>query len=178
VWNPNNTDVDNRRLSYGAQFVCPWETGIIRNVVTGDPINERGNGLWIERQKEDGTWEAISFWHNSINFKKDGDVVKYGEIVALMGNSGFCDPMPSPDFPSAGTHCHFRYQTMKKNSDGANYDIITLNPMDYFDINSWFVGSDSSVEIDAEPIKWGIAKKGITTIWDKIIYTLKVLGLK
>lgn len=56
---------------------------------------------------------SIDLRHNSVHFVKDGDIVKYGQPIAIMGNTG----------PSSGAHIHY---VIKK-------ERVPVNPLFYMD---------------------------------------------
>lgn len=179
----SNSDIDNQKLSYGSQLVCPFSTATVINVWDFNPMNDRGNGIDIEYDRGDGTYEVCHFWHIIKAFYKKGDKVKEGDIIALMGNTGYVQPAPTVDNPYNGTHTHMPFYTKQKSTSGymedgvmiyPNINIQYKNPLDYFDINTPFTGSDTKDDIDVIPLQWAWAKKGITTAYDKLIYILKL----
>lgn len=166
------TERDNLRLSYGAQFVSPVPNAECVQKWDFGPMNNLGNGVDIEWQ-EDGYYWRLHFWHTVKELVKVGDKLTEGQVVGLMGNTGDCRPLPTVDNPFAGTHCHLRLSRYNKNEYGGNFNIVSLDPSDYFDVYNPYQGNDSSVTVDLEPVKWAWDKLGITTAFDKLVYLLK-----
>lgn len=170
IQNPKLTDRENERLTYGAQLVAPIAGNIVEKFDEGT-MNNLGNGIDLE-WFEDGFWWRLHYWHTVFELMKVGDPAKEGDIVALMGNTGDCRPLPTPQAPYQGTHCHLVFSRYKKLPNGGNVEIVSLDPRDYFDIETWYTGKDSSVTIDLEPVKWAWSKLSITTIFGKLMYLL------
>lgn len=151
----------NLQLSYGSQLVCPVKEA--KCVLLNDfgPMNALGNGVDIE-WLENGYYWRLHFWHTVYNELVLGQIVKEGQIVGLMGNTGDCRPIPTIRSPYEGTHCHCRFSRYKKNQWGGNIEIVSLDMKDYFDINNPYTGVDSPVMVDMEPLKWSWTKLGIS----------------
>jgi len=171
IRNPSLSNKDNDRLTYGAQLIQTNDATcmIVNNFGTMNPL---GNGIDFEWQ-ENGYWWRIHFWHTVYNYFNVGDKVKAGTVVALMGNTGDVNPKPTPLKPYDGTHCHMRYSRYQKNADGANYNIVSLDPTLYFDINNPYEGVDSSVVVDLQPVYWAWDKLGIKDNLSKLFYFFK-----
>lgn len=65
----------------------------------------------------------------SLKVKKKGEVVKKGQVIGEMGNTGHCSPQPPPN--NAGTHLHFSISDTLNESDtnmnnGYVYDPIEV----------------------------------------------------
>ena len=63
-----------------------------------------GNGIYL--QSTDGTWESV-YWHLSEIQVVIGQEVKAGDVIGLIGNTGFVRPEPTPLQPYNGSHLHF-----------------------------------------------------------------------
>jgi len=168
IRNPNISDRENARLTYGTQLVAPINSKCVAINDFGT-MQELGNGVDIEWM-EGGYYWRLHFWHTVYNKVKLGDQVTKGQVVGLMGNTGACLPKPTPERPYDGTHCHMRLSRYVKDPWGGNINIVSLDPCKYFDINNPYQGSDSSVVVDLEPIKWAFDKLGITSIYQKLLY--------
>ena len=172
IRDPNLSDRENLRLTYGSQLVCPVLSAKCVNINDFGTMQDLGNGVDIEWQ--DGAFfYRLHFWHTVFNVIKLGDLVSEGQIVALMGNTGAVTPKPTFESPYNGTHCHMRYSQYQKDNWGGNVNIVSLDPTLYFDVQNPYEGSDSDVIIDLEPVKWSWNKLGITSVWDKLVYLLK-----
>ena len=50
----------------------------------------------------------VTYCHCDPNFIVNvGDFVKQGQVIGYVGNTGNCQPRPTPSNPYAGTHLHF-----------------------------------------------------------------------
>lgn len=167
------TQLTNCVISYGSPFICPVKEAKVVLVNDFGYMNELGNGIDIEWQ-EDGYYWRLHFWHTVYNEKNLNDIVKEGDIIALMGNTGACVPMPTPEQPYMGTHLHLRMSRYKKDAWGGNTEITSIDPRLYFDINNPYRGNPTiSTTIDYQPIKWAWEKLGIKTIIDKLTYLIR-----
>lgn len=169
LYNPALSDIENKRLSYGSQLVCPVPNAKCVQRWDFGTMNDKGDGVDLEWQ-EGEYWYRLHFWHLMKELVNVGDSVTEGQVVGLMGNTGDVRPLPTPDKPYDGTHCHKRFSQYQKNSDGGNINIVSLDPRLYFDILNPYTGNDSSVVVDLEPIYWAWNKLGITSIFQKLIY--------
>ena len=172
IWNNKLTDRENWRLTYASQLVCPATSAKCVLIDNFGTMNTLGNGIDIEWQ-EGGKYHRLHFWHTCMNQLKLGETCKEGDIVGFMGNTGDCKPLPTPEMPYNGTHCHMRYSQYDKDQFGVgNINIVSLDPRLYFDVNNPYQGDDSSVVLDLEPVKWAWLKLGITSISQKLMYFL------
>lgn len=75
--------------------------------VSFDKSRTRGMGVVLQGDISPGIVIQTTYWHFSqvnINY---GQVIKAGQIIGLMGNTGFVNPPPSATCPFCGTHLHF-----------------------------------------------------------------------
>ena len=172
IRNPNLSDRENARLTYGAQLVCPVSKA--QGVLLNDfgTMQELGNGVDIE-WKDGGFYYRLHFWHNVFNTVKLNDIVSEGQIVGLMGNTGAVKPAPTPERPYDGTHCHMRYSQYQKDNWGGNINIVSLDPCLYFDVNNPYQGKDSDVLVDLEPINWSFGRLNIKDNFNKLCYFIR-----
>lgn len=172
-FDPTRNQIDNKFVAYGSIFAMDRETTCAVNDIHS-PMNEIGNGVRVEWK--DGEWiYSVVFWH-AVNSKVTaGQVIKAGQEIARMGNTGQVVPKVTTDQPVDGTHCHFTLQRMHRNANG-NYNIEYLNPLDYFDINNPVGYTDEGIitKEDGEPLKWVFEKLGLKTAWEKLLYILKL----
>jgi murein DD-endopeptidase MepM/ murein hydrolase activator NlpD len=103
---------------YGTWLVAP-EDIVVQKIICADNIStdtyplERGYGILMSSTSS--PTRSHLYWHcQSVFPVKAGDIIKQGQIVARMGNSGFCTvegkvvPIPGrnkPPYP--GTHLHW-----------------------------------------------------------------------
>jgi murein DD-endopeptidase MepM/ murein hydrolase activator NlpD len=117
----NHTGVDlSFRYAYGTNLVAP-EDVVIKRVIdqkTFDPVKylenlSKGFGVLMTSLRDPNV--DYLYWHllNPVPVK-EGQIIKRGESVGLMGNSGFVfsagqlvpiEHRSRPDFP--GTHLHY-----------------------------------------------------------------------
>lgn len=87
-----------RNKHFGIDIVCnknePVKAALSGKIILSLWSAEEGNVIGIQHQNN-----LISFYkHNSVLLKRKGDIVKAGEVVAIVGNSGEL---------STGPHLHF-----------------------------------------------------------------------
>lgn len=87
---------------------------IEQDVPYAPKASSKGNGLYII--SEDGTFATV-YWHLSQFLVGPDEVVKEGQPIALMGNSGYVFPIPTPQCPTCGTHLHFGCFKIGYNND-------------------------------------------------------------
>jgi len=179
IWDYSMSVEANKRLTYGAKLVCPLKEAKVVWVEKWELEKDKvfsgidGGQLQIEGLHE-GQKLRLSYVHCSQVLVTEGQTVREGDVIALMGNMGDCRPLPTPEYPYDGTHLHFVVYTYPANLNGNG---LRVDPQTYFDITQWYQGEDSSVTVDAQPLAWGIKKLGLTSIWDKVMYVLRVLGI-
>ena len=89
---------------YGTHIVAAHD-GIVGAVVFDDaPLHTRGNGIYLNSL--DGKFATV-YWHLSSVLVSIGQKVKAGDVIGLMGNSGYVLPVPTEEKPKSGTHLHF-----------------------------------------------------------------------
>lgn len=141
----------------GIDLVRPWgeplyatEAGIV--ISTKEEVHGYGKNVRIlgDAKDEKGYQNEIVYGHTAQNLCKVGDRVFAGQMIALMGNTGFTISGDTPYWknnPYAGTHVHFGIRKAKVVKTGGfsypNSDIkITIanykngykgavNPIDY-----------------------------------------------
>lgn len=97
---------------YGSDITAPKNTAV-KSVMSGFVISsdwtlETGNTICIQHSDN-----LVSFYkHNSALLKKTGDIVKAGEAIAIIGNTGE---------HSTGPHLHFELWHKGKPIDPADY---------------------------------------------------------
>lgn len=93
---------DNKR-GYGTPILAAHD-GTVVLITYETKWKTKGNGLYL--MDTNGHYQTI-YWHLSEIQVVGQQKVKAGEVIGLMGNTGFCRPIPSPLDPYAGTHLHF-----------------------------------------------------------------------
>jgi len=80
--------------------------GTVEKIFYDIPHRTRGNGLYL--LSDDKSFSTV-YWHLS-QFSDNvriGHKITQGQVIGLMGNSGFVRPLPTQDKPRNGTHLHF-----------------------------------------------------------------------
>lgn len=147
--------------TYGTPLVCPFPTAKVIKISFVSPLYTKGNGVTLE-YKYDGLTFQLVLWHTGEVKVKLGDKVKEGDVICYIGNSGLCNPPPTTDNPYAGSHLHLMLYV----------DGVLTDPMKWFN-GDWYVGEDSGIQHDVEPIKWGVEKLGYTDWFLKFLYALR-----
>lgn len=77
-----------------------------------------------DAKDEQGRYREWTYGHNWKNLVKQGDKVKAGQAIALMGNTGFVVSGPTPFWrrnPYAGTHLHLGLRYVRRTKRGWAY---------------------------------------------------------
>jgi len=109
------------RAGHGQPVYCPQD-GIVEELVTDET---RGYGIsiitsrkfyCIETKKQE--YFKMRFWHNMFHFKKLGDKVFMGDLIALADNTGY----------SSGNHLHFEIKpiTHKVTKDSKIKNVVNI----------------------------------------------------
>jgi len=105
----------------GIDLVRPWGEPIYSveaGEVTGVKENPLGYGRNVRIVSESHEWV---YGHNSVNLVKVGDKVFAGQMIALMGNTGFTISGSTPYWnanPYAGTHLHIGVREIVHSAGG------------------------------------------------------------
>lgn len=97
----------------------------VHKIFSDFPTKTKGTGVYLHELLADGTILETVYWHLADISVKLGDFVQPGQVIGLMGNTGFVKPEPSPEFPYRGTHLHFAVYLIK------NGQRITKDPTPY-----------------------------------------------
>jgi murein DD-endopeptidase MepM/ murein hydrolase activator NlpD len=92
-----------------------------------------------------GRYREWTYGHNWINLVKQGDKVKAGQAIALMGNTGFVVSGNTPFWqhnPFAGTHLHLGLRYVRKTRQGWAYPGSSLLFQVYGHDNGYFGSVD------------------------------------
>jgi murein DD-endopeptidase MepM/ murein hydrolase activator NlpD len=98
--------------AYGVSLVASHD-GLVTRVVAEEPMSTKGNGVYTQWE-EDGKLYMAVYWHMSEVLVKAGDIVKCGQVIGKMGNSGYVFPAPGIKNPFAGTHLHYGLYVSEK----------------------------------------------------------------
>ncbi len=124
---------------YGALLVSPEDCRIFRvvsTIATDNPdktTGSLGSGYGVFMEALGNPKRRYGYWHCLPVFPvRQGDIVKQGRIVSMMGNSGFVKSQGKlvpieirTKAPYKGTHNHF----------SMSIDNVAQNPLDYIDWN-------------------------------------------
>jgi hypothetical protein len=109
--------IRNDKWGFGEEIYAAHD-GTVSVVMLDDfPLHTKGTGVYIN--STDKSFTTI-YWHLSSVTVTIGKVVKKGEVIGTMGNSGFVRPMPSESCPFCGTHLHFGVK--RYDGQGVDYD--------------------------------------------------------
>jgi murein DD-endopeptidase MepM/ murein hydrolase activator NlpD len=105
---------------------------------------------------EEGRYREWTYGHNWINLVKQGDKVKAGQAIALMGNTGFVVSGKTPFWqhnPFSGTHLHLGLRYVRKTKAGWAYPGSTTKFQVYNHNNGYFGSVDPvPVLLKAQPL--------------------------
>lgn len=110
----------------GIDIVAPWGTPLFAvegGIVAETKDTPEGYGKHLRILSEDSNSEW-TYGHNSENLVKVGDIVRAGDHIANMGNTGFVVSGATPFWkynPYAGTHLHLGRREIKFTSRGWRY---------------------------------------------------------
>ena len=121
-----------------------------------------------------GNYREWTYGHNSLNLVKQGDKVKAGQAVALMGNTGFVVSGATPFWqhnPYAGTHVHLGLREVRKTRTGGwSYEGSSLR---ISVVNS---GNGYKGAIDPLPFLWAGEDLPTADVWRQLALTVLSLG--
>ncbi len=99
---PGHNAIDIRG-EYGTPILAAHD-GTIEKIIYDVPHKTKGNGIYL--LSTDKTF-STNYWHLAGFECQIGQEVKTGQVIGLMGNSGWVRPKPTPSAPHNGTHLHF-----------------------------------------------------------------------
>jgi murein DD-endopeptidase MepM/ murein hydrolase activator NlpD len=114
----------------GIDIVAPHGTPMVAiedAVVVDVDLNPKGYGKHIRIMSKthvNGNYRIWVYAHCSKIHKVVGEEVKAGEVIALMGNTGFVVSGSTPWWktnPYAGTHLHLGLRIVRKSKNGWSY---------------------------------------------------------
>ena len=125
--------VRNDRHGYGTPIIAS-HSGTIEKICYDTPHHTKGNGIYMLDTSEE---YSTIYWHLSGFQCNIGDKIEQGQVIGLMGNSGFVRPEPSNQDPYNGTHLHFAMKWHKELNPYQYYNYAGFcDPLPY--INVWF----------------------------------------
>ena len=147
-------DNDTPKSTFGTECVCPFDSAVVK-VTWNDTHSTKGNGVTIQSQPIDGFIYQVVFWHTCELAVKEGDVLKKGDVVCYIGNSGLCKPERGILSPFNGAHCHlmvFKYVPGVNGNwvlkNGQNGVQGAIDPRELFDFTKCEVGVDTGLSRD------------------------------
>ena len=166
------------RTTYGTECVCPFPTAKVTRVDFDTPTSTKGNGVYIQADYDGSKYEVV-FWHTGEIVVKVGDVVKEGDVLCYIGNSGLCNPAPTEAQPWNGSHCHLMLK--KYSFDGLNWKIVDVdngvsgarNPRELFDFAQCYIGKDTGLIHDM----WVLKQYLVSKTGDTLVKYVRMLGL-
>lgn len=159
----------------GMDFVAPWGTPLlaVEDCVVYDVKDDAGGyGKYVRVFVTDTINNEMREWtygHLSFIKCKPGDVLKAGDCLGLMGNTGFViSDTTGNGFweynPYAGTHLHLGLRKYNLNREIQNYPGEYLGSVDYKDL----------LEIPVKKVKTYASDDPV--VWQKILDFLTMLG--
>jgi hypothetical protein len=109
--------VGGEKQGYGEPILAAHD-GIVKDLVYETEWKTKGNGIYLESL--DGSFRTI-YWHLSEIQVRGNQQVKQGEVIGLMGNTGFVRPEVTPQYPRDGTHLHFSVAIKGKQSEYGDF---------------------------------------------------------
>lgn len=115
---PGHTGVDINLNVVGKNVVAVKDgTVVISKAITGSIKNYDSNGNYVGSYSSYGEYIVINhhdgtmtlYGHMKPGSRKVsvGQEVKRGQVIGTVGNTGNCQPRPTPSSPLNGTHLHF-----------------------------------------------------------------------
>ena len=135
----------------GIDIVAPHGTPLMAvedAVVVSVKLNPDGYGKHVRIMSKthvNGNYRIWVYGHCSKVHVLVGEEVKAGEVIALIGNTGFVISGPNPFWehnPYAGTHLHLGLRIVRKNKDGWRYN----SKMDRIKVNNYNNGYKGAVD--------------------------------
>lgn len=129
----NGIDIVVPPDSYGAEVVAAHD-GQVTQWNIDDPTRKNGNGLFIQGYDENNNFLQTCYWHLSRFNVNPGQLVKAGDVIGYIGNTGFVRPEPSDACPHCGSHLHFGVSRIKTIPPGTfNTEFIKTDYGSYCD---------------------------------------------
>jgi hypothetical protein len=100
-------------VGVGTPVYAP-EDGVI--IMAGTDLHDQYTGNLVTGKSIvlQGTYEHWLL-HNSQLLVASQQSVTQGQLIAYSGNTGFVSPMPTPQNPNAGAHCHWGVRPLQPN---------------------------------------------------------------
>lgn len=129
--NPELYSLWGLRAHNGADYVAPHGTPIL-NIEEGTVVivkdSPEGYGKYVRVLSEtsDGKYREWTYGHLSAIHVTEGQTLKEGETLGLMGNTGFVISGATPYWkhnPYAGTHLHLGLRYAKETKNGWRHNL-------------------------------------------------------
>lgn len=115
--------VKDNKNGYGTPVIATHNGTVEKMIFDNLPLHTKGNGIYI---LDDSKLFSTVYWHLSAFECSIGQKVSKGQVIGLMGNSGYVLPQPTPNQPYNGTHLHFAVNNIKTNEYNGFIDPIPL----------------------------------------------------
>ena len=102
--------------TYGQPVIAAHD-GKVQKVINHGERNTKGNGVYLENN-----YFFTVYWHLSKIVVSKDQIVKVGDVIGYVGNSGWVRPRPTEENPNAGAHLHFGLRLKKEDGTFANMD--------------------------------------------------------
>lgn len=100
-WGTLHAAIDIIGPGYGSPIYAA-NNGVVYRAEKGD--SDRGNFVMINHNYKK---YYTAYNHMKEIYVKEGEIVSRGQIIGLMGNTGYVVPRPTAKNPIAGTHLHY-----------------------------------------------------------------------
>jgi|LakMenEpi03Aug12_release.lakeMendotaPanAssembly.Ray.scaffolds.fasta_scaffold249824_3 hypothetical protein len=180
----NGTDlgIGSSKDTFGTPLICPFPIATTSVVTFNGALSSKGNGVRIIYQIDDSTRLEMILWHMSDIKVKQGQILKEGDLIGYIGNSGLNGSRTSGAWeatngdkndPWKGAHVHIGMFVSKLVSgnwviqDIQNGVEGAIDPMIYLDANSWFKGDHTADSNDTVAVIQFLKGMGLL---DALIY--------
>lgn len=121
-WGSLHAAIDIIGPGYGSPIYAA-NNGVVYRVDYGD--SSMGNYVMINHNYK--KYYTV-YYHMKELYVKEGEIVSRGQIIGLMGNTGYVVPKPTANNPYGGTHLHFGVYVGRPYNGG-----YSVNPKVLFD---------------------------------------------
>lgn len=134
------------RETYGVPLALPFpEAKLISYVAPGDPGGANSHATYRYRSTSGNVFDMVLVHVSEIVFQYP---LRFGAVVAYVGNVGTVWPQPDIKNPWDGAHLHLGLKVNGKWED----------PMRWFDIFDPFIGEADDAQKDVPALSWALRK--------------------